>query len=79
MDGDQIVPDDRNRTGMGTMGIMVALVLAAIVGLGLWSLAGNNTTASNNAPGVTTGSSTTPSPSNPPAGVKGQGESNSTR
>jgi hypothetical protein len=74
--------DAERRTGFGSMGIMVALALAIGLGLLFWGMSDRtNTVASNTAPAVTTGSSTTPSPSNPPT-VKspvGQGESNSTR
>jgi hypothetical protein len=61
--------DSRNRSGMGMIGAIVALVIAAIIGFGLWSVVDYNTTA-------LTGSSATPSPSNPPAapGPAGQGE-----
>ena len=76
-------PAIRNRTGMGLLGIMVAVGAVLALGLIVWGMSDRmNTTASNTTPGVTTGSSTsTPSPSNPPAaaGPTGQGESNSTR
>jgi hypothetical protein len=71
------------RSGMGSIGLMLALGFAIALGLLFWGMSGNgNRVADNTAPGVTTGSSTaTPSPSNPPPapGPKGQGESNSTR
>jgi hypothetical protein len=69
--------EDRG-SGMGTIGLLAALAVAAVLGLVFWSMSDQNTTASNTTPGVTTGSSTTPSPSNPPP-AKGAGESNSTR
>ena len=76
-------PATRNRTGMGTVGIMLAIGAALAVGLMFWSMRdGTNNAASNTTPGMTTGSSnSTPSPSNPPpaAGPTGQGESNSSR
>ena len=76
-------PATRNGTGMGTVGIMIAIGAALAVGLMFWSMRdGTNSAASNATPGVTTGiSSATPSPSNPPPapGPTGQGESNSTR
>jgi hypothetical protein len=76
-------PATRNGTGMGSLGIMLAVGAALALGLVVWGVSDRmNTTASNATPGVTTGSSTsTPSPSNPPpaAGPTGQGESNSTR
>jgi hypothetical protein len=76
-------PATRNGTGMGTLGIMLAIGVALAVGLMFWSMRdGTNNAASNVTPGVTTGmSSATPSPSNPPPapGSTGQGESNSTR
>lgn len=62
--------------------IMAAIALALGMGLIFWSMIdADNTTVSNTPPAVTTGSSATPSPSNPPAapGPAGQGESNSTR
>lgn len=61
--------DSRNRSGMGMIGAIAALVIAAIIGFGLWSVVDYNTTP-------LTGSSATPSPSNPPAepGPAGQGE-----
>jgi hypothetical protein len=68
---------DNRGSGMGTIGLLAALAVAAVLGLVFWSMSDQNTTASNTAPGVTTGS-TTPSPSNPPP-AKGAGESNSTR
>jgi hypothetical protein len=72
-------PATRNRTGMGSLGIMVAVGAALALGLIIWGMSdGMNTTASNTTPGVTTGSSTL-SPSNSAAGSTGQGESNSTR
>ena len=75
---DPLVTD--RRSGMGSLGIMVAIALVLAVGLLIWGMTDkSNTTASNTTPGVTTGSSTTtPSPSNPPP-VKGGSESNSTR
>ena len=75
------LPADR-RTGFGSMGVMVALGFAIMLGLLFWGMSDRSNVATNTTPGVTTGSGTaTPSPSNPPA-VKspaGQGESNSTR
>jgi hypothetical protein len=50
--------EDRSR--MSTIGILGALAFAVVLGLVFWSMADNNTTASNNSPGVTTGASTTP-------------------
>jgi hypothetical protein len=74
---DPLVTD--RRTGIGSIGIMVAIALVLAVGMVIWGMTDmTNTTASNTAPGVTTGSSiTTPSPANPP--VKGPAESNPTR
>jgi hypothetical protein len=56
-------PAAEDRTGMGMLGLLGAVAVAAVIGLGIWSMADNdNTTASNNAPGVTTGSSTGSAP-----------------
>lgn len=69
-------------SGLGAVGIMAAIAVALALGLFAWSSMDTSRVADNRAPGVTTGSSTsTPSPSNPPAqpGPTGQGESNSTR
>lgn len=60
--------------------LAVIALIAGLVGVGLiFSTRDATNSASNDLPGITTGQSTTPSPSDPPAGVKGQGESNSTR
>ena len=59
----QVNVDDR-RNGMGKTGLMLAIALAAIVGLGISSFSKNTNTASNMRPGTTTGMSTT-SPSAP--------------
>jgi hypothetical protein len=75
-------PLAERRSGMGSIGLLAALGFAIALGLLFWSMSGtNNRLADNAAPGVTTGSSTTPSPSNPPPapGPNGQGESNSRR
>lgn len=55
------------RSGMGMMGILIALALAVGLGLFAWSAMDNNRVADKAAPGVTTGSSTQPSgPATPP-------------
>ena len=48
------------RSGMGMMGMMIAIALAVGLGLFAWSAVGNSRVADNTAPGVTTGSSTRP-------------------
>ena len=74
-------PATRNGTGMGTVGIMIAIGAALALGLIFWGMSDRmNTTASNTIPGVTTGTSnSTPSPSNPPpaTGPTGKSESKS--
>jgi len=61
--GRPAVVDDRGN-GIGKTGILVAIALAAIVGLGIWSFSKNTTTASNTRSQTTTGMNTT-SPSAP--------------
>jgi len=61
--GRPVTVDDR-RSGMGNTGIMVAVGVAAVVALGLWSFSRTNDTASSMPPATTTGMSTT-SPSAP--------------
>jgi hypothetical protein len=49
------------RSGMGSLGMLAAAAIAIVLGLVFWNMADrSNTTATNTAPGVTTGSSTTP-------------------
>ncbi len=55
------------RSGMGSLGMMAAAAIAIVLGLVFWNMADrSNTTATNTAPGVTTGSSTT-TPATPPS------------
>lgn len=49
-------PLDDRRPGMGMLSLLGALLVAAIVGIGIWSMADNDRTASNTSPGTTTGS-----------------------
>jgi hypothetical protein len=73
---------DRPRSSMAPYGIAVAVAVALALGLMFWGMSDRDTAGVNTAPGVTTGSSTTVSPSNPPPapGIQqGQGQSNSTR
>ena len=55
------------RSSLGTIGMLAGLAIAIVLGFLFWSMGDQtNTTASNTRPGVTTGSSTAPTPI-PPA------------
>jgi hypothetical protein len=62
--------DADRRSGFGSMGIMVAVAFALVLGLLFWGMADrSNTVATNSSPGVTTGSSTAPAaPATPNTG-----------
>jgi hypothetical protein len=79
--GSQNPPTVRAGDGRHWSTYVILALLAVVIVVGLFlTVRDTNTSASNSAPGTTTGSSV-PSPSNPPAvpGPAGQGESNSTR
>jgi hypothetical protein len=63
-----------------TITILAMLAIVVVIGL-IFSVRDATTTASDATPGVTTGISADPTPSNPPAArsPQGQGERNSTR
>ncbi len=66
MDEPMSDPLVRPRSGMGSLGMLAAAAIAIVLGLVFWNMADrSNTTATNTAPGVTTGSSTT-TPATPP-------------
>jgi hypothetical protein len=61
--------NDEGGATLGAIGLFAALVVAVMVGLYFWNSGDRaSTTATNTAPGVTTGSSTTtpPAPPSPP-------------
>jgi hypothetical protein len=61
------VDDNRNGTGMGRTAMIAAIVLAAVLALGMWSFSGDNNTTSTQSQGTTTGMSTTSPQSAPSA------------
>jgi hypothetical protein len=65
---DEPLVEDR-RSGMGSIAILAGLAIAILLGLTFWNMTDrSNTTATNTAPGVTTGSSGT-APAAPSPGI----------